>query len=99
VDTEDVPFRLQGPAQMGRPIGQPAGDEDGLDIRIRQDLFDIADGLYGEPPARERFGCRGLARVRGQLMAARSDQSVGHIQAVGVVSQECEAHATVNQQP
>ena len=58
IDTEDVPFRLQGAAELGRAHVGAAGDDHRLDGRVRQHLFQVGGRGVGRPfvPARGNEG-------------------------------------------
>lgn len=49
-------FRLEGAAQLGRPVAGTAGDDDRVHGRVSQHLFQVADPLKLQAPAAQVFG-------------------------------------------
>jgi hypothetical protein len=90
--TEDMPFRLQGAAQLLGPVTRPPCNDDALDGRVSEHLFDVRDRFAGRIPAVEILSSRSRPRIDCQFVSARLNQGPCHVQAVRMISQECETH-------
>jgi hypothetical protein len=90
--TEDMPFRLQGAAQLLGPVARPPCDDDPLDGRVSEHLFDVRDRFAGRIPAAEILSPRSRPRIDRQFVSARLNQGPSHVEAVRMISKECETH-------
>ena len=80
------------PCRMRIPQGGSGSTDDGSDVRIGQDLFEIVDLFSLLFPRRQHAPWRS-GSVDDQLMPSSLDQGTGQFHAVGVIAQKCEAHA------
>ena len=97
---EHVAFRLLRAPQLGRTHVEDAGDEDGIELRIDEQFFQIADeAARRDAVTLQLLEAGGGTGIEAYLVATGRRQGAGHLQTIGMIAHEPESHELKGNDP